>query len=53
MVDYIIGVVEGKKLESIYAVTLRDDIRMIKIFEKLGFHIDYQGSEAKATLKLR
>jgi len=53
MVDYIIGIAEDKNLESIYGIVLRENTRMIELVERLGFNVEYRGSEALVTLKLR
>jgi len=53
MVDYIIGIAEDKNLEMIYGIVLRENSRMIELVERLGFHVEYRGSEALVTLKLR
>jgi acetyltransferase len=53
MVDYIIGIAEDKNLESIYGLVLRENTRMIELVERLGFNVEYRGSEALVTLKLR
>jgi acetyltransferase len=53
MIDYIIGIAEDKNLETIYGIVLRENSRMIDLVERLGFHVEYRGSEALVTLKLR
>ncbi len=53
MVDYIIGIAEDKKLDTIYGVILSENTRMLRICREMGFKIEKQNEdETKVTLEL-
>jgi acetyltransferase len=54
MVDYIIEISKDKKLETIFAIMLRDNKRAIELVKKMGFTIKYREDDAVvATLNLK
>jgi acetyltransferase len=53
MVDYMIEICKGRGLETVYALTLPDNYRAIRLLKKRGFTIQYRNDEAKATLNLK
>jgi acetyltransferase len=53
MVDHMIEICKDKGLETIYALTLPDNYRAIRLLKKRGFTIQYRNDEAKATLNLK
>jgi acetyltransferase len=53
MVDHMIEVCKGRGLGTVYALTLADNYRAIRLLKKRGFIIQYRNNEAKATLNLK
>jgi hypothetical protein len=54
MVDYVLEICKDMKLETIYAIILRDNYRAIDLMKKMGFKIEYQTDDtARATLDLK
>ena len=52
LVDMLIEVAIEKGLESIYGIILPENIRMIRLCEKLGFDVKYRAGEVYVELKL-
>ncbi|MFH0848481.1 MAG: GNAT family N-acetyltransferase [archaeon] len=53
MVDYMIGIAEDKKLDTIYGVVLPENIHMLRICREMGFRIEKRSeSEMRVTLDL-
>lgn len=53
MVDYVIGIAEDKKLDSIYGIVLVENTKMLRICREMGFRIEKQNEdEAKVVLDL-
>jgi len=53
MVDHMIEICKDRGLETIYALTLPNNYRAIRLLKKRGFTIQYINDEAKATLNLK
>ena len=53
MVDHMIEICKDRGLETVYALTLPDNYRAIRLLKKRGFTIQYRNDEAKATLHLK
>ena len=53
MVDHMIEICKDRGLETIYALTLPDNYRAIRLLKQRGFAIQYRNDEAKATLNLK
>jgi acetyltransferase len=54
MVDYVLEICKDMKLETIYAIILRDNYRALDLMKKMGFKIEYQTDDtARATLDLK
>jgi len=54
MVDYLIEIGEAKKLDTIYALMLRDNYRAIQFLQKRGFRIEYlEGDSVRGVLDLK
>jgi len=53
MVDHMIEICKDRGLETIYALTLPNNYRAIRLLKKRGFIIQYINDEAKATLNLK
>ncbi len=53
MVDHMIEICKRRGLETVYALTLADNYRAIRLLKKRGFTIQYRNDEAKATLNLK
>jgi acetyltransferase len=53
MVDHMIEICRDRGLETVYALTLPDNYRAIRLLKKRGFTIQYRNDEAKATLNLK
>jgi acetyltransferase len=54
MVDYLIEIGEAKKLDTLYALMLRDNYRAIQFLQKRGFKIEYlEGDSVRGILDLR
>lgn len=54
MVDYVLEICKDMKLETIYAIILRDNYRAIDLMKKMGFKLEYQTDDtARATLDLK
>ena len=53
MVDYIIEISKEKRLETIYALMLKDNYKAIRLLRKMGFTIQYEEDVTKATLNLK
>jgi acetyltransferase len=53
MVDHMIEICKDRGLETVYALTLPDNYRAIRLLKKRGFTIQYRNDEAKATLNLK
>ena len=53
MVDHMIEICKARGLETVYALTLPDNYRAIRLLKKRGFTIQYRNDEAKATLNLK
>jgi len=53
LTDMLIGIAHEKKLKSIYGITLRDNTKMLRLAQKLGFMVHtYSSDEIKITLEL-
>ena len=53
MVDYLIEIGKAKKLDTIYALMLRDNYRAIQFLQKRGFRIEYlEGDSVRGVLHL-
>jgi len=53
MVDHMIEICKDRGLETVYALTLANNYRSIRLLKKRGFTIQYRNDEAKATLNLK
>jgi acetyltransferase len=54
LVDYIIEISKDKKLETIYAVTLPNNYRAIRLMKNMGFTLEFPDEgTVKATLNLK
>jgi len=53
MVDHMIEICKDKGLETIYALMLSDNYRVIRLLKNRGFTIQYTNDEAKANLNLK
>jgi len=54
MVDYMIEICRDKRLETIYALILRDNHRAIILVKEMGFAIaHFDEDTVKATLNLK
>jgi len=53
MVDHMIEICKDRGLETIYALTLPNNYRAIRLLKKRGFNIQYRNDEATATLNLK
>ena len=53
MVDHMIEICKDRGLETVYALTLADNYRAIRLLKKRGFTLQYRNDEAKATLNLK
>jgi acetyltransferase len=54
MVDYMIEICKDKKLETLYAVMLRDNYRAVTLMKKMGFMTKYLDDDTvKGTLNLK
>jgi acetyltransferase len=54
MVDYLIEVGKAKKLDTIYALMLRENYRANQFLQKRGFRIEYlEGDKIRGILDLR
>jgi acetyltransferase len=54
MVDYLIEIGKAKKLDTLYALMLRDNYRAIQFLQKRGFKIEYlEGDNVRGILDLR
>lgn len=53
MVDHMIEICKNRGLETVYALTLPDNNKAIRLLKKRGFMIQYRNDEAKATLNLK
>jgi acetyltransferase len=54
LVDHALEVAEDMKVESVYALMLRENTKAISLMRKMGFEVQYQGDgTAKAVLKLK
>ena len=53
MLDHMIEICKDKGLHNVYALTLPDNYRAIRLLKQRGFTIQYRNDEAKATLNLK
>ena len=53
MVDHMIEICKDRELETVYALTLPDNYRAIRLLNKRRFTIQYINDEVKATLNLK
>jgi len=54
MVDYLIEIGKAKKLDTIYALMLRDNYRAIQFLQKRGFRIEYlEGDSVRGVPDLK
>ena len=53
MIDHMIEICKYKGLETVYALTLPNNNKTIRLLKKRGFTIQYRSDEAKATLNLK
>lgn len=53
MVDYMIDICKDRGLETVYALTLADNHRAIRLLKNNGFTIQYSNNDVKATLNLK
>jgi acetyltransferase len=54
MVDYMIEICKDKKLETLYAVMLRDNYRAINLMKEMGFEVKHLDDDTvKGTLNLK
>jgi len=53
LVDYMIEIARGKKLNTLYALMLRENYKAIRLMKEKGFQIDSeQGETVRGVLKL-
>jgi acetyltransferase len=53
MIDHMIEICKYRGLETVYALTLPNNHKAIRLLKKRGFTIKYGADEAKATLNLK
>jgi len=53
MLDHMIEICKDRGLHNVYALTLPDNYRAIRLLKQRGFTIQYRNDEAKATLNLK
>ena len=53
MVDHMIEICRMRGLETVYALTLPNNHKAMRLLKKRGFMIQYRTDEAKATLNLK
>ena len=53
LVDMLIGVAKEKGIESVYGIIMSENLKMIRLCEKLGFSIRREEENIVAELKLR
>ena len=53
MIDHMIDICKMRGLETVYALTLPNNHKAIRMLKKRGFTIQYRTDEAKATLNLK
>ena len=53
MLDHMIEICKDRGLYNVYALTLPDNYRAIRLLKQRGFTIQYRNDEAKATLHLK
>jgi acetyltransferase len=53
MVDHMIEICKDRGLETVYALTLADNHKAIRLLKKRGFTIRYMNNDVKATLSLK
>ncbi len=53
MLDHMIEICKDSGLHNVYALTLPDNYRAIRLLKQRGFTIQYRNDEAKATLNLK
>jgi len=52
MIDHMIEICKYRGLETVFALTLPNNQKAIRLLKKRGFMIKYRTDEAKATLNL-
>jgi acetyltransferase len=53
MLDHMIEICRDRGLHNVYALTLPDNYKAIRLLKQRGFTIQYRNDEAKATLNLK